>query len=260
VKSFERYAQYYDLIYQDKDYKKECDFIEGIFQEFSSTPVKSVLDGGCGTGGHAILLAKRGYMVTGIDSSEIMIKSAREKAERDNLSLNFQAMDVRQFDLNQKFDACLCMFAVMDYITQTEDVLKALDSARRHLKKNSLFIFDFWNGLAVLRLLPSERVKIVEDKEKRVIRIAQPELDAFNHICYVHYRLLVFQNNALIDEIEETHVIRYFFPQEIAHYLKDSGFELLKICPFLNLEGKVDENVWNIAAIARAVGGEGERR
>ena len=54
MKAFERYAEYYDLIYQDKDYERECDFIEDIFRRFSSDPVRTVLDGGCGAGGHAI--------------------------------------------------------------------------------------------------------------------------------------------------------------------------------------------------------------
>ncbi len=253
MKPFEKYAEYYDLIYQDKDYGKECDFIKEIFQKFSLRPVKTILDGGCGTGGHAILLAERGYEVTGIDGSEIMIKRAKEKLKGSELRLSFQKMDLRELDLSTKFDACVCMFAVMDYVTETDEVLKVLENIRRHLEKDSLFIFDFWNGLAVLRILPSERVKIVEDKEKRIIRIAQPELDALNHLCRVNYHLLVNQGNTLVDEITETHVIRYYFPQEIAHYLRDTGFEVLRICPFLDLNGRVDENVWNIAIIARAV-------
>ncbi len=252
AESFRRYAEYYDLIYQDKDYSQECDFVEEVFQKFPSRPVKTILDGGCGTGGHAILLAERGYEVTGIDRSEIMIKRAKEKL-KDNLKLDFQITDLRQLDLGRKFDACVCMFAVMNYVTQTEDLLKALSNIRRHLEKDSLFIFDFWNGLAVLRILPSERVKIVEDKQKRIIRITRPELDAFNHICKVHYHLLINQGNTLVGEIKETHIIRYFFPQEIKHYLRDCGFEVLRICPFLDLDGKVDENVWNIAAVAKAM-------
>ena len=252
VESFERYAEYYDLIYQDKDYSQECDFIEEIFHKFSSRQVKTVLDGGCGTGGHAFLLAEKGYQVTGIDDSASMIKKAREKL-KGNLRLDFQTMDLCELELGMKFDACVCMFAVMNYITQTEDVLKALKNIRKHLEKDSLFISDFWNGLAVLRVLPSERVKIIENKEKRIIRIARPELDAFNHLCRVHYHLLINEGNILIDEVKETHIIRYFFPQEMKHYLQDSGFEVVKICPFLDLEGKVDENIWNIAAIAKAI-------
>ena len=253
MKAFERYAEYYDLIYQDKDYERECDFIEDIFRRFSSDPVRTVLDGGCGAGGHAIPLARRGYLITGIDSSEIMLKRAKKKAVESDLSLDFHLGDLRQFDLVKKFDACICMFAVMDYITETEDVLETLKSIRRHLNSGSLFIFDFWNGLAVLRILPAVRVQVVEDEKVRIIRIAEPELDAFNHLCRVRYRLLVNQDSALIDDIIETHAIRYYFPQEITHYLKETGFEVLRICPFLDVDGKVDENVWNITAIAKAI-------
>ena len=246
-------AEIYDLIYKDKDYKEECDFIEEIFRRFSPNPVRTILDGGCGTGGHAIPLVSRGYEVTGVDSSETMIEHAKEKAKKSNLSPDFQVGDLRRFSLNKEFDACICMFAVMGYITETEDILSTMENIRKHLNKEALFIFDLWNGLAVLRILPSERVKIVEDKERRVIRIAQPQLDAFNHLCRVDYRLLITENNFLIDDIEETHVVRYHFPREIAHYLQDSRFELLKVCPFLELSGKVDENVWNITVIAKAI-------
>lgn len=258
MRPFERYAEHYDLIYQDKDYRKECDFIEEIFQKYSSIPIKTILDGGCGTGGHAILLAERGYEVTGIDSSETMIERAKAKLE-SNVRLDFQTADLLKLNLDVKFDACVCMFAVMSYITQTGDVLKVLKNIRKHLEKDSLFIFDFWSGPAVLSMLPSERVKIIEANEKRVIRIAKPELDILNHLCRVHYHLLILQSNILIDEVKETHIMRYFFPQEITHYLEDAGFEAMKICPFLDLEGRVDENVWNIAVIAKAVGGDNER-
>jgi hypothetical protein len=49
--------------------------------------------------------------------------------------------------------------------------------------------------------------------------------------------------------------MRFYFPQELKYYLENAGFEVLKICPFLDLNGCVDEHVWNIAVIAKA-GGE----
>ena len=75
-------AEVYDLIYKDKDYERECDFLEEIFKKYSTIfPVKTVLDAGCGSGGHAIPLAKRGYRVVGFDLSEVMISQARKKAK-----------------------------------------------------------------------------------------------------------------------------------------------------------------------------------
>ncbi len=97
-------------------------------------------------------------------------------------------------------------------------------------------------------------LETVASGDRKVITITQPEPDAVRHLCHVNYHLIVTQGNAIVDEIEETHVIRFLLPQEIAHYLEDANFELLKICPFQDLEGKVDENVWNIAIVAEATG------
>ena len=93
VKVFQRYAEYYDLIYQDKDYEKECDFLEEIFQAYQSKPVKSILELGCGTGGHAIPLAKRGYELTGLDTSSVMLKQA-EKKSKEHVFIKIPPFDV----------------------------------------------------------------------------------------------------------------------------------------------------------------------
>ena len=88
-RAFRSYGKYYDIIYADKDYEKECDFLEEIFRNYSKIIPKTILDGGCGTGGHAIPLAERGYEVTGIDLSEEMINIAKEKASKTGVNIDF---------------------------------------------------------------------------------------------------------------------------------------------------------------------------
>lgn len=246
--SFEDYAKYYDFIYQDKDYNRECDFIEEIFK--TTKKPKNILEIGCGTGSYTKILLNRGYKVTGIDISSEMLKIAREKC-----STKFIKEDIKSVKIDEKFDCCLAMFAVIGYIIKNRDIIETLINIRKHLKPNGIFIFDVWNGLNVMRILPEQRIKIVENNEVKIIRNAIPNLLAFRHICEINYKLLILnkQENTYC-EINEKHTVRYYFPQEIIYYLEESGFKVINISPFLNLKGKVDENVWNMCIVAKAKG------
>ncbi|MBN2021063.1 MAG: methyltransferase domain-containing protein [Sedimentisphaerales bacterium] len=248
---FKSYANYYDLLYEDKNYEEECDFIEDALKQYSGIKAGNILELGSGTGGHAIPLAKRKYEMTGIDASEGMLKKAREKAGKLGLNMNLQLCDIRNFEFGRSFDAVICMFAVFNYITQTSDIVKTLKNVKKHLKKGGLFIIDIWNGLAVMRILPSTRVKVIERGTTKIIRAVEPELDAVNHLCRNHYTMLVLEKDRVIEEIKETHVMRFLFPQEIKHYLEQSGFEVMKMCPFPRMDGLVNENIWNIAVISK---------
>lgn len=83
---FENYGQKYDNECFTQGTIGECDFIEA---ELKYNKSLKILDVGCGTGRHAIELAKRGYIITGIDLSETQIARAKEKALQNNLPLIF---------------------------------------------------------------------------------------------------------------------------------------------------------------------------
>src|SRR6266581_5500689 len=77
------YAAAYDDLYQDKDYLAETDLIENVFKLYGQSTVRRVLDLGCGTGGHAVVLAARGYEVVGIDRSAEMLERARARGSSE---------------------------------------------------------------------------------------------------------------------------------------------------------------------------------
>src|SRR5438552_12483490 len=89
------YANAYDLLYHDKDYDAECDLVEAIVARYGVGPTRKVLDLGCGTGTHAVRLAKHGYDVVGVDRSSGMVRIAKEKLGRRRLPLRFVRGDVR---------------------------------------------------------------------------------------------------------------------------------------------------------------------
>ncbi|MEM3549517.1 MAG: methyltransferase domain-containing protein [Candidatus Bathyarchaeia archaeon] len=247
------YSKYYDLLYMDKDYERECEFIEEALRRYSLLkPVKKILDVGFGSGGHMIPLAKKGYWIFGIDKSEYMVRIAEEKIRKSKINAKLITADASDFKLDVQFDACISMFAVVNYIIQTDDLIKAFRNIRRHLKKNALFIFDFWYGPAVLTTKPSSRVKVVDREGLKVIRTVVPELDTFNSIVKSNYYLVAIVDGKVKDEVKEVHVLRYLFPQELTHYLDEAGFKVLKFCEFPYLDKPPSENTWNVATIAIA--------
>jgi 2-polyprenyl-3-methyl-5-hydroxy-6-metoxy-1,4-benzoquinol methylase len=153
------YSILYDSFYQTKNYKSENEF---IFTFLSTTKTQSILDLGCGTGGHDLLLAQKGYAVTGVDLSEEMIGQAIQKNRTAGLSIEFLQGDIRTIRLKKKFDLVLSMFAVMSYQTTNEEFKASLETARAHLNPGGMFIFDAWYGPAVLHQIPETRVKELE--------------------------------------------------------------------------------------------------
>jgi SAM-dependent methyltransferase len=250
---FGSYSNYYDLFYKDKDYSSETEFIDTLIKKYANGDVKTILDMGCGTGGHAFLLAEKGYEVTGIDRSEGMLSIAKEKAKKTKKMVNFLKADIRDFDLNKKFDVVITMFAVMGYQTSNNEFEATLASVHRHLNSGGLYIFDVWFGPAVLIQTPVDRVKTIELGDKKVTRYAHPILDVVNHTVKVNYTIHEIVGNKLVAETKESHLMRFFFYQELIYFLEKNGFGDLRICPFGKLNNKVDMDCWNISVICRGI-------
>jgi SAM-dependent methyltransferase len=249
------YASTYDALYKEKDYEAECDFLEALFRRYSGKDIKRLLDMGCGTGGHAIPLARRGYKVSGIDRSAEMVAIAEEKAASQGLSdrIRFETGNIRSADLKNTFDAAICMFAVIGYQTSNDDLFATLQTVRSHLKPKGLFICDFWYGPAVLKQRPAERIKFFHQEEDRILRIASPEIDTQKNLATISYHLLRLRGIQLIEETQELHQMRYLFQPEMEFFFTQSKMELIHFCPFMDVGGEVNEDTWNVTAVARVV-------
>jgi predicted TPR repeat methyltransferase len=247
------YADSYDHFYVDKDYAAECDFLEEVMRRYAAGPVRTILDLGCGTGGHALLLARRGYEITAVDRSEEMLRIAQAKAAVNGQQpAVFHQGDIRTLDLGQTFDVVTAMFAVMGYMLSNEDLASALRSARRHVAPGGILIFDAWFGPGVLSDRPSDRYKLIEVNGERIVRFAHTEMDVISHTAAVHYHVLRLRNNQIAGETREVHRMRYLFPQEIAYFLSTCGFGIELLCPFPRIDQALTDQHWNFSVVARA--------
>jgi SAM-dependent methyltransferase len=250
---FKGYARYYDALYGDKDYPGECDYLERVFRAFSRRRVNKILDLGCGTGHHALLLAERGYKVLGVDVSPQMLALARERAGGRSAGVRFRRGDIRKIRLRESFDAVISMFAVMGYQTEDEDVRRALKTAARHLPAGGLFVFDVWFGPAVLQHPPGPRKKTVATAEGRLVRSTDCTLDLLRQVVEVRFRTELHRGKEVTERVEEIHPMRFFFPREIALLLDSAGLALRLLAPFMRLKGRPGRKAWNVTVVAEKV-------
>jgi SAM-dependent methyltransferase len=228
---FGKYSLYYDLLYHDKDYVAEADFVAGLINCYG-LQAKTILELGCGSGAHAFHLANRGLVVHGVDMSHQMLEEAQKKREMllpgmaDNLS--FSLGDVRNTRIAKKFDCAISLFHVVSYQTRNEDVAATFLTAKHHLNPGGIFIFDCWYGPAVLTARPEVRIKRYEDDSYSVMRIAEPVMHPNENLVDVNYTVLIKDKlKVTVEELKETHCMRYFFYPEIEMLCAQNGFEII---------------------------------
>jgi SAM-dependent methyltransferase len=246
------FAQYYDLLYSDKDYAGEVDLIDRILREESKTPAKTLLDAGCGTAGHAVQLAKRGYRVVGVDRMGGMLRIAREKATRAGVTVDFRQADLRSLDLGMTCDAAVAMFAVLSFQIENEDLQAALKSVRRHLPAGGLFIFDVWHGAAVLSEGLQNRLKTVERDGVRLMRFATPQMDPIRQTTTTLHHMIVTAGDKTVREVRESQTVRFLFAMEMTLHLQAAGFDLVRTFDFPRYDQLPTERSWNLGVVARA--------
>ncbi|HEV2136871.1 MAG TPA: class I SAM-dependent methyltransferase [Terracidiphilus sp.] len=256
MSAFGAYAQHYDRLYRDKEYPVEADFVHTLAQEFVPG-ASTLLDLGCGTGKHALLLAERGYSVTGVDRSETMLEIARARladANRGNTApVQFASGDVRIVRLGESYDVTAALFHVMSYQVTNEDLAGAFETARAHTKPKGIFIFDCWFGPGVLSDPPQMRVKRlpVEDGWE-LTRITEPRFHPLENRVDIDYTLVAIETNTgRCQQIHETHAMRYLFKPEIEMLAQANGFEFVECSRWL-VRLPPDVSCWNACFILRA--------
>lgn len=252
--TFDNYARYYDLLYRDKDYSAEASYLHDLIQRYAPG-AQSILELGCGTGGHAIHLAGQGYEVHGIDRSDRMIQRAEEdrKALPKEIArrLSFVQENACSYRAGRSFDAVLSLFHVISYQTSNEDLASLFSTAASHVRKDGVFLFDFWYGPAVLTIRPTARLKKMEDETISVTRFAEPKHFPNENRIDVLYDLYIREKRSgKVQQVQETHAMRYLFLPEILERLS-----AVKLSPVHTEEWMTGREpgyeTWSVCSVSR---------
>ena len=254
---FDEYSEYYDLLYQDKDYEAECAYLGSILDEHYPTAIK-ILEFGSGSGIHGRIFAEMGYLVSGIERSKKMIQLGELSPTRSYNDKSYGSFSCTQGDclnefLGNDFDVSIALFHVLSYQTRDEQVLAMLSNAHRQLISGGLFILDYWYSPAVWSIGPSLRVKKVQNRNLSIIRIAEPESHTAKNLVKVHYQTFVENlRKKEISKIEETHEMRAFDLNEIEFFSKQTGFSLIHSEEWMS-GNKPSNETWGVCSVLKKV-------
>lgn len=244
---FDAYSRYYDLLYQDKDYVGETNYINVLLTRQGITKGE-LLEFGSGTGKHGRLLVERGYQVHGIERSA-------EMAARASVGNGFtcQQGDICTVQLERTFDAVLSLFHVISYQTGNADLTAVFARAEEHLRPGGLFIFDFWYSPAVYAQRPTVRVKRMADDQVEITRLAEPTIRPNENRVDVNYTIFARDKASGVVQITtEIHPMRHFSLPEIDLLAHQNNFKRIGAEEFLSSK-PAGEDTWGVCVTLKKI-------
>ena len=181
----------------------------------------------CGTGRLTLPIARDGYDISGVDYTLSMLDQAKLKAAEAGLAIRFIEADIRTLNLQEKYDFIFIPFNSIHHLYKNEDLFKAFNVVKKHLKEGGLFLLDCFNP----------NIQYIVEGEKEPKEIAAYTTDDGRDILIK--QTMRYENKTQINRIKwhyfingEFHSIqnldmRMFFPQELDSYLDWNGFNII---------------------------------
>lgn len=208
-----KYVENYELIYKDKPYQKEAEFV----YKWANKP-KTIVSLGCGLGKHEQHWCKS-CKVIAIDGSSEMIKRAYQ--HRNIVYLN-ENIDDKLLKIPPK-DCVVAMFNVLGYVL-LEDCISYLP-----IKKGGYFIFDIWDASKFTINPPKVEIKKFGFK----YRVAVPARIS-KRLIKINYFIVDQAPEEDVLESFETHYVEGYFKKDIEDLCRKQGYKIVSIKPTKN--------------------------
>lgn len=195
-------SPYYHLLYNHRNHSEAGFFIDNLCHALKLAPHSKIWDLACGKGRHAIALSKKNFNVIGTDLS---VNSITEASKNSNPNLEFFVHDMREpFKVNY-FDAVFNLFTSIGYFRNFKDNYSVFENAALSLKKNGVFVIDFFNSEKVTASFKSE---YAEQRGNLNFKIKKKIV-----------------NNTIVKRIEFSDENKNYYFEETVSLLKQPDFE-----------------------------------
>ena len=223
VGAYEALAGSYDRLTNDVDYEQVVAFYRQILEREGVQP-RTAVDLACGTGSVALLLARQGLQVVGVDMSEEMLTVASQKAQGLPNPPLFVHQKLQELRLPRGVDLAVCALDSLDYILDPQDCRRAIARVYRALNPGGVFIFDV-NTPEKLRAMDGQ---VFLDEDEDVYCVWRGEFDEKTNICSYGMDLFRREGRVWLRSFEEHR--EYAYSREtLTRYLREAGFTGIRV-------------------------------
>ena len=212
----------YDLVHAKPSDSDQIAFYERAIGAYG----QPVLELACGTGNFLVTLTESEFDISGTEKFDETLNATRRKAESRNVETNLYNADMRNFNLDQRFNLIFLAGNALQHLKTTADVASCFQSVRRHLTRHGRFIVEVFNpSVELLSRDPRQRYFVGEYRtdEGWIVLHTNVRYDSstqINHIDW-HYR-----NQYSKEEQTVSFSMRQFFPQELDSVFAYNGFRI----------------------------------
>jgi SAM-dependent methyltransferase len=182
---------------------------------------QAVLDLCCGPGRHSVLLAQRGFAVTGVDRTEFLLEKARTRGAEANVTVEWVHEDMRHFVRPASFDLVINLFTSFGYFDNKDEDLQVLRNLHDSLRPGGALVIDVIGKERLAKVL---QPAIVNEEADGALLIQRHEI--FDDWTRVRNEWILVRDG-IARTFRFHHTI--YSGQELKDRLHASGFDSVRI-------------------------------
>lgn len=222
-------SQFYDAV---KTYAPpvEVDFYASFIEQKHGR----VLEAMSGSGRLQIPLLQRGYVVDGVDNSQIMLARCRERCAALQLEAELYQQSLEDLKLSHQYATVTIAVGSFQLLSERSQALHALKNIHAHMLDQGnllidIFTPDFTHTESATRIARIDERTTIRLKIRHIFHTEERIADA---LC--HYELMA---DGLVQQQEDELIqVTWYTDAEFKQLVQEAGFELIKIydCTFRN--------------------------
>jgi SAM-dependent methyltransferase len=175
-----------------------------------------ILDLCCGDGRVSYQLAKRGFIVTGVDGSEQMLTFAKQRAPK----IEFLLKDARSFQLPLQYQGAVSTFDSLNHVMEADGLEQVFRNVNASLQEGAVFVFDLNREEAYIDFWARTSTSV----DPKAVSIARGSYDGHEKIAHCDVTLFRLERGDW--QRSDFRLSQRYYPMEIVlEMLRRTGFQ-----------------------------------